>query len=107
LGERKGFTSVNLVLALYLMLLFMVDREIVFEVARFLVEGDPIACSGVLQMQANLVEVEGDEALQLVSQRVGQLVDQAGVEVEAIGWAHKIALLLLVKLCNNQQYMIL
>jgi hypothetical protein len=64
-------------------------------------------CPSVLQMQANLVKVEGDEALQLVSQQVGQLADQAGVEVEAIKWAHKIAQLLLVKLCNNQQYMIL
>jgi hypothetical protein len=79
----------------------------VFEVARVLVEGNPIMCPSVLQMQANLVKVEGDEALQLVSQQVGQLADQAGVEVEAIKWAHKIAQLLLVKLCNNQQYMIL
>jgi acetolactate synthase regulatory subunit len=58
-------------------------------------------------MQANLVEVEGDKVLQLVSQQVSQLVDQAGVEVEAIEWAHKITQLLLVKLCNNQKYMIL
>jgi hypothetical protein len=98
---------VNFVLALYLMLLFMVDWEVVFEVARVLVEGNLIACPSVLQMQANLVEVEGDEALQLVRQRVSQLVDQAGVEVEAIEWAHKIAQLLLVKVRNNQQYMIL
>jgi len=98
---------VNLVLALYLMLLFRVDREVEVEVARVLVEGDLIACPGVRQMQANLVEVEGDEALQLVRQGVGPLVDLAGVEVEAIEWAHKIAQLLLVKLCNNQQYMIL
>ncbi len=75
------------------MLLFMVDREVVFKVAPVLVEGDPIACPGVLQMQANLVEVEGDEVLQLVGQlvgqQVGQLVDQAGVEVAAIEWAQK------------------
>jgi len=89
------------------MLLFRVDREVELEVARVLVEGDLIACPGVRQMQANLVGVEGDEALQLVRQRVSQLVDQAGVEVEAIEWAHKIAQLLLVKVCNNQQYMIL
>jgi len=48
-------------------------------------------------MQANLVKVEGNEALQQVSQRVGQLVDQAGLEVEAIEWAHKITQLLLMK----------
>jgi hypothetical protein len=81
---------------------FMVNLESVFEVALVLVEGDPIA---------NLVEVEGDKALQLVGelvgQKVGQLVDQAGVEVEAIEWAQKITKLLLVKLCNNQKYMIL
>jgi uncharacterized protein (DUF2062 family) len=88
---------VNLVLALYLMLLFMVDLELVLEVALVLVQGNPITCPILLQMQANLVKVEGNEALQQVSQRVGQLVDQAGLEVEAIEWAHKITQLLLMK----------
>jgi hypothetical protein len=89
-GGTEVLCLANLVLALYLMLLFMVDREVVFEVVRVLVEGDLIACPGVLQMKA---KVEGDEVLQLVGQlvgqRVGQLVDQAGVEVEAIKWAQK------------------
>jgi hypothetical protein len=115
LGELKSFALVNLVLALYLMLLFMVNLELVFEITLVLVEGNPIACPGVLQMQANLIEVEGDKALQLVSQLVGQLIgqrvsqlaDQARVDVEAIEWAHKITKLLLVKLCNNWKYMIL
>jgi uncharacterized protein (DUF2062 family) len=97
LREAKCFALVNLVLALYLMLLFMVDLELVLEVALVLVQGNPITCPILLQMQANLVKVEGNEALQQVSQRVGQLVDQAGLEVEAIEWAHKITQLLLMK----------